>query len=171
MPYFRFLSLEQGYSNYIKAAQRFPEALFYEIISGRPDNPVDLSLVNCSQRVNKEGIPSGPHFRKNDCLSLAGNDVDLTKLAQKISGQYPVSSSAQVSDSYILASFADADMACFIPPEGHTIQSARRRPTGYGGGISTGRGGRGRMNDTVTRGRGDTGCLMGNSETSALYAH
>ncbi len=133
MPYFRFLSTEQGHSNYIKAARWFPEALFYEIISGRPDDPVDLSSIHCSQRINQERISSGPHFHENNCLSLASNDVDLTKLAQKISGQYPVSSSAQVSDSYILASFADADMARFIPPEGHTISECKEEANGVWG--------------------------------------
>jgi len=81
MPYFRFLSVKQSYSNYIKPAWWFPEALFDKIIAGRPDNPVDLSLVHCSQRINKEGMLSAPHFRKNNCLSLAGYDVDLTKPA------------------------------------------------------------------------------------------
>ncbi len=135
MPYFRFLSTEQGHSNYIKAARWFPEALFYEIISGRPDDPVDLSSIHCSQRINQERISSGPHFHENNCLSLASNDVDLTKLAQKISGQYPVSSSAQVSDSFILTSSTNTDMTCFVPPEGHAIQKCKERANrvwGYG---------------------------------------
>ncbi len=86
MPYLGHSTRHEGDSQNIKPAWWFPEALFDKIIAGRPDNPVDLSLVHCSQRINKEGILSAPHFRKNNCLSLAGYDVDLAKPALKISG-------------------------------------------------------------------------------------
>ncbi len=78
-----------------------------EIIKTQVDksSPADLPLLlpgNRFGRITETTAPPGFNFNKNQRVTVAGDDIDLSGLAPEIPGQDPVVFSRQVSDGSFL---------------------------------------------------------------------